>query len=196
MIVGGDESLVAELKRNRDAAVANPASVQGFMRSSGGVTTEREAESLITLDERRQNVRRLTMDNDAQELALLEQYKQYALANITDPRIKERIQNDIVNRLVSSLEQHTSNGEGTVAAPQQSFFTIDEVATTHMGLRLSTSVKSKIGQAAARRFAQNHPDLDFERVEKYTNGEMRQIRAYPAVFLDTLKQLITEHTTI
>ena len=48
---------------------------------------------------------------------------------------------------------------------------------------------------SARLFARDHPDLDVERVEKYVCGEMRQIRAYPAVFFDTLKQLITEHTS-
>lgn len=183
---------MAELKRNRDVAAADPSSVQGFMSSN--VIAANDPQSLITLDERRQNVRRLTMENDAQELALLEQYKQYALANITDPRIKERIQNDIVSRLVSSLEQHTITDNA--AAPQQSFFTIDEVATTHMGLRLSTPVKSKIGMAAAKRFARDHPDLAVERVEKYTNGELRQVRAYPAVFVDTLKQLITQHSLV
>ena len=117
-------------------------------------------------------------------------YKTYAIANINDPRIQERIQNDIVNRFMSVLEKRTITAQSQPA----SHITIDEVATDHMDLRLSTNVKSRIGMAASRLFKEQYPNDEPQRVPKYVNGEMREVRAYPSFFLDEIKKLIERHS--
>lgn len=193
--LGGDATLIEELKANGDIASRNPESLQGFMRQQQPVTSD---VNVFVTENDRQQLRQLTIDNDAkevsvrkEELSLLDQYKAFATANISDPRMQERIQNDIVNCFVSRLE----NRAITSSTPPASHITIDEVATDHMHLRLSTNVKSRIGMEASRLFKERYPNDEAQRVPKYVNGEMRDVRAYPSEFLDDIKRLIERHSS-
>jgi hypothetical protein len=105
--IGGDESLIEEIRRNRETALVNPSSAQSFMRKNIEPTTSAVStiENNIELEERRARLVRLQNENAYQEevtkaykLDVLDKYKVYAMENITDSRIKERIQNEITNR--------------------------------------------------------------------------------------------------
>ena len=102
--IGGDESLVAEIHRNREIAQGNSNSVQSFMRSN--IST---ASDLTTVDfeteERRARLVKLCNENELQKeeikirkLEVLDKYKNYAIDNIQDARVKEHIDNEISNR--------------------------------------------------------------------------------------------------
>lgn len=62
-------------------------------------------DNTLELEERRARLVKLQNENAYQEeitkaykLDVLDKYKVYAMKNITDPRIKEQIQNEITNR--------------------------------------------------------------------------------------------------
>jgi len=111
--IGGDESLVEEIRRNREIGQTNPQSAQAFMAANipdedpSALSYET---TMLELEERRarlvryeKETTRLDEENKALKLQVLEQYRQYAIKNIQDPRVKEQIYNEMNNRELSVL---------------------------------------------------------------------------------------------
>jgi hypothetical protein len=111
--IGGDETLVEEIHRNREIGQTNPQSTQAFMAVN--IPNEASAVSDATaldIEERRarlvryemetarleKETARLDEDNKILRLHVLNQYRQYASDNVHDPRIKEQIDNEVNNR--------------------------------------------------------------------------------------------------
>jgi len=67
--------------------------------------------------------------------------------------------------------------------------TVDQIAS-EMGLRIDTTLKSKIGKNVAKGFRRHHPEAAVESVEKFVNGEMRHVRAYPRWFKESIESQI------
>ncbi len=102
--IGGDESLVAEIHRNREIAQGNSNSVQSFMRSNISTVSDLTMVDFET-EERRARLVKLCNENELQKeeiksrkLEVLDKYKNYAIDNIQDARVKEHIDNEISNR--------------------------------------------------------------------------------------------------
>ena len=105
--IGGDESLVEEIRRNREIGQTNPQSAQAFMSANipNNTTSIAQIDRELELEERRARLVKLCNENERQKeenkaykLEVLDQYKVYAKENINDPRIKEQINNEITNR--------------------------------------------------------------------------------------------------
>jgi len=69
--------------------------------------------------------------------------------------------------------------------------TVDQIAR-EMGKNLTTSQKSKIGREVIKEYRRLHPGTPLETVEKYVNGEMRQVKAYPREFIDVIQTHIRD----
>jgi len=111
----------------------------------------------------------------------------------------------IITEVLSSVRESTSVAAVPVSmrignddtappytAPQlamSELVTIDQVVT-EMGLVKSTRAKAQIGTAAAREYRDRYPGVPIETVEKYVNGEMRHVKAYPRSFKETIESKI------
>jgi hypothetical protein len=78
------------------------------------------------------------------------------------------------------------------SSTEPSEVSIDQIAVENLDMRLTTSQKSRIGKDVARRFRQANPDKEIHTVEKYVNGEMRNVKIYPRSFSHTIEECITE----
>jgi len=106
--LGGDETLVGQIRHNREIAQQNPDSAQAFMAAniprdvSTAVTCEM---TKLEIEERRarlvryeKETTRLDEENKILKLEVLEKYCLYTSNNVHDPRIKEQIFNEVNNR--------------------------------------------------------------------------------------------------
>lgn len=108
--IGGDETLVADIHRNREIGQTNPQSAQAFMAVNipNEASAVNEATTLDIEERRARLVRyeketaRLDEDNKILKLQVLDRYRQYASDNVHDPRIKEQIDNEVNNRTFKS----------------------------------------------------------------------------------------------
>lgn len=111
--IGGDETLVDEIRRNREIGQNNPESAQAFMAVNiPNETAIAPVDRELELEERRARLVKLCNENDrlkeenkSYKLDVLDKYKIYAMENINDPRIKEQINNEITNRKFSAYRQ-------------------------------------------------------------------------------------------
>lgn len=194
--IGGDETLVEEIRRNRALAVKDPNSAQAFMAVNVTNSTTSSIESptsTLALEERRAQLVRFEEETKALKLDVLQKYATYALSYISDPRVKEHVQNEVVNQVLSGINPQLSQRQirSTESSQLESstLVTVDQVVT-EMGLRMTTKQKSAIGKEVAEKYRREHPGAAGARVEKYVNGEMRDVRAYPRSFEDSIKSSI------
>lgn len=105
--IGGDETLVEEIRRNREIGQTNPQSAQAFMAANipDNTIAIASVDGGLELEERRARLVKLLNDNERQKeenkaykLEVLDRYRVYAMEYIDDPRIKEQINNEVTNR--------------------------------------------------------------------------------------------------
>ena len=201
--IGGDESLVGEVRRNREVAISEPNSTQAFMAANiSGQNPDGAVEELSMVERRsklerdQEEVKRLKLDNSALQLSVLKDYEAFAMEKIADPRIRELVQNEIVNQMMGSLNPALAKPQLQIAngpLSESALVTIDQVATQELNLHLSTNTKSKVGREVVALFRQRFPGQDVPTVPKYVNGEMRKVKAYPRSFMDEIKEQIRVH---
>ena len=200
--LGGDETLVEQIRHNREIAQQNQDSAQAFMAQNIPTTsapTSLEVSNItqLEMDERRARLIRMEEENKTLKLQVLQQYEEYALSHINDPRIKELVQNEIVNQVLLGINPQLSQrrigySEGGNQLDTSALITVDQTLT-EMGLRMTTAQKSTVGRDVAAKYRREHPGTVIETVEKFVNGEMRKVRAYPRAFEDSIKTSIRNH---
>lgn len=196
--LGGDETLVEEIRRNREIATQNPDSVQAHFARN--ISTDSTALVLpgtqLDLDERHARLIQLEESNKVLKLEVLQKYEAYAMSHLTDARIKELVQNEIVNQVLCGINPQLSqrriqSTEGNLL-DTSTLVTVDQIVM-EMGLRMTTKQKSNIGRELAVKYSREHPGAQSQHVEKFVNGEMRNVRAYPRDFEDSIKSSIDRH---
>lgn len=120
--LGGDESLVDAIRRNREIAVNEPDSTQAFMAAN--VTEQPQAvvidehNGAMDLEERRARLvryqaetravevqnREIELKTREHELNFIEKFRTYTVQHVRDSRINEMLQNDITNRKYTVFE--------------------------------------------------------------------------------------------
>jgi len=201
--LGGDETLIEQIRHNREIAQQNPDSAQAFMarnipRSADTTTLEVANITQLEMDERRARLIRMEEENKTLKLQVLQQYEAYALSHINDPRIKELVQNEIVNQVLLGINPQLS--QRRIGNPEDdanqldtsALITVDQTLA-EMGLRMTTAQKSTVGRDVAAKYRREHPGTVIETVEKFVNGEMRKVRAYPRAFEDSIRTSIRNH---
>lgn len=199
--LGGDETLIEQIHHNREIAQQNPDSAQAFMArniTNTAATTSLEVSNItqLEIDERRARLIRMEEENKTLKLQVLQQYEAYAMSRINDPRIKELVSNEIVNQVLLGINPQLSQRritEGGNQLDSSTLVTVDQIVT-EMGLRRTTAQKSAIGKDVAAKYRREHPGSVIETVEKFVNGEMRNVRAYPREFEDSIRTSIHDHS--
>lgn len=120
-----------------------------------------------------------------------------------DPRIKQDLYDTNINMLNEAMgvKPHTlsnltssSETRDVVESNLPRYYTIDQVAVQHLGLKsLSTQQKSIMGRKAKKLWKESYPTEASKQVYKYVDGEQRAVNCYPQKHVEKMKQIILEH---
>lgn len=185
--LGGDESLIHEIRANGEIARADPQSMQAF-----AVTSE-DARRKFLAETHHMEVETQRMEAETKQLEIkfLQDARAF-LADVRDPRLVQTLSDSINNQMLTLM-----GGGGVGAAPGASVTAIEAPAPAHKTIdqilmaraanyrSLSTDVKGKIGKLVVGRKGK----AGVEKVQKLINGEIRHCNAYPAEWEEEILEI-------
>jgi hypothetical protein len=198
--LGGDDSLIAEIRANQAAAAADPTSVQAFAASALPApqvdAADHRRKFIADLEEQEERTKqmrietkRLTTEVKERELESLENSRRF-LAGLSDPRLIQTLNDSLNNQLAAAINGGAPPVLAIEGPPTQTHKTIDEILAARAGnyRRITTTTKSHIGREIVARRGRG----GLQRVRKYVNGEMREVNAYPTSWEDEIMEIAQE----
>lgn len=188
-----DDTLIAEIHKNKEEALINPNSAQGFMRISSGISnvdTLAYKAKLAEIEAMQAKTKALEAETRINQRKDYEALQLFIQNNVQDPRRVSNFNDNIINGLAHTYGFSRLQIADAEKDDSDRVYTIDELIMEEFKTNSGTLKKAEIGKIIKKAWKQQFGDLHNPKVKKYVNGEIREVNAYPTSFKDTMMEII------